>query len=130
MTDLDQKNASLPVYLVGAAADGAETTPVMSNTAGELLVSDVLHYGGVQGALSVGSTAVAARVGLVNHSGRKVLTVMPTSGNIFWGYTSAVTPLSGTVIYKKQQVTFSVSDVLTIWLIAVATCDVRITEGS
>ncbi len=119
-----------PVQIVGALSDGTATVPVNSTASGELRVAELLTQGGVQGAVVVGTTAVAARVGALNFQNRKTLTVTPTDGKIYWGYTNAVTVASGSVIYKNQQVTFSAADTLTIWLIASVACDVRITEGN
>lgn len=129
MGDIEQKNASLPVFVMGSDSTGTETYPVRATPNQDLGVTDLLVSGGVQAAMSVGTSAVAARVGVSNLSNRKSLTVLPTDGNIYWGYTNAVTTSSGTVIYRDQQVTFAASDAVTIWLIAAASRNVRITEG-
>jgi len=129
MGDIEQKSAGMPVFVVGATNDGTETTPVNSTVNGDLRVADLLVQGGTQGALVVGTSAVAARVGVANFANRKALTVTPTDGDIYWGYTNGVTTASGTIIYKNQQITFSVSDAVTIWLIASTNRNVRVTEG-
>lgn len=129
MADLDQKDASMPVYLVGAEADGTETTPVKSTATGDLRVTDSLSLGGVQGAITVGVSAVSAKVGVSNYSGRKMLTVMPTDGSVFWGYTDTVTTSTGTEIFRNQMATFKVEDTVSVWLVAAANRNVRVTEG-
>jgi hypothetical protein len=130
MTDLDQKQSALPVYVMGADNNGIETYPVASTPNGDHRTADLLVSGGVQGAVSVSTTAVAAKVGGSNLSNRKTLTVMPTDGSVYWGFTNAVTTSSGTEIFKNQMATFSVSDAVTVWLIASSSRNVRITEGA
>jgi hypothetical protein len=130
MGDIIQKYAADPAYIVGADTDGVETTPVRATPSGDLGTADVLVSGGTQGAITVGATAVAARVGGANYTNRKSLTVMPTDGSVFWGLTNAVTTSTGTEIFRNQFATFAVSDAVTIWLIAATNRNVRVTEGA
>lgn len=130
MTDLSPIQAAQAIIVIGSQPDGSETTPVRSTVGGDLGTADVLVSGGAQTVLTVGVSAVAARVGAANLANRKALTVMPTDGSVFWGYSNAVTAATGTEIFKNQQVTFAVSGAVTIWLIAAATRNVRITEGA
>jgi hypothetical protein len=130
MGDIDQKNACMPVFVTGADLTGTETTPVNSTVSGDLQVADLLTVGGANGAIVVSTSAVAACVGVSNLTGRKSLTVLPTDGNIYWGYSNAVTTSNGTIVYKNQMASFQVSSNVTIWLIAAASRNVRVTEGS
>lgn len=130
MTNLPFIQRSEPVIIVGAQADGTETSAIRATTNRDLAVSDTLSVGGGQNAKTVNGTPSLAAVGASNLSGRKVLTVMPTDGSVFWGYTNAVTTLTGTEIFKNQMVTFNVESTCSIWLTAAATRAVRITEGA
>jgi hypothetical protein len=130
MTDLGQNQSAMAVYLMGAEPDGTETFPAKTTGNQDLCVTDILDVGGVQGAITVGVAAVAAQVGVSPYTNRKNLTVMPTNGSIFWGYSSAVTTSTGTEIFKNQLATFQVSENVTIWLIAAANRNVRVTEGA
>jgi len=126
--DLSQNQSAMSVYIMGTDINGVETFPAKTTPNQDLSTADLLVQGGTQGALVVGTSAVAARVGVANFANRKALTVTP-DGDIYWGYTNGVTTASGTIIYKNQQITFSVSDAVTIWLIASTNRNVRVTEG-
>ena len=93
---------------------------------------DVINGGGVQGAITVGTSAVVARVGGSNLTNRISLTVFNNStATIYWGYTNAVTTSTGTAIAKGQMFFFSVGSATDIYLIGgVAGLNVRITEGA
>lgn len=96
-------------------------------------VADILNAGtGVQGALTVGTSAVEVKVGGSRLEGRKSVTVQNESNSIiYWGYTSGVTTASGTPIQKKQFMSWAVGDNQTIYLIAgSAGNNTRITEGA
>jgi hypothetical protein len=94
--------------------------------------ADVLNKSGTQGAVSVGTSAVAARVGASNLANRKVLTVYNnSSGIVYWGYTNAVIVATGTPILKNQMSTWTVGQDVTVYLIAgSAGNDCRVTEAS
>lgn len=130
MGDLTQKQAASPVFIVGSDSVGSETVPVNSTAQGELLASEALSVGGVYGFLSVSTSAVEAKVGASALTDRKILTVMPTDGSIFWGYSNAVTALTGTEIFRNQLATFAVRTGVAIWLIAAGSRNVRVTEGA
>lgn len=95
--------------------------------------ADVLNDGtGIQGAIAVTNTAIEAKVGASPLPNRKSVTVY-NNGNqtIYWGYTNAVTTLTGTPIAKKQSVEFAVGDGQSVWLIASSgSQNVRITEAA
>lgn len=95
------------------------------------VVVDILNVEGTQGALTVGTSAVAVRVGGSNLTSRKLLTLFNNSSStIYWGYTNAVTTATGTPIFKSQFIEWEVGDGITIYVIAGSTGnDVRITEA-
>lgn len=94
-------------------------------------VADVLNNNGVQGTLTVGTTAVEVRVGTSRLENRKSVTLYNSSNNtIYWGYTSGVTVSNGTPIARNQYVEWSIGDQLPIFVIAATTGNVvRITEA-
>lgn len=95
-------------------------------------VADVINNAGVQGALSVSTTAIEVRVGASRLVNRKLVTVFNDgSATVYWGYTNAVTAVNGTPIFKNQIHSWDAGDSISIWLIAASgshTC--RITEAS
>jgi hypothetical protein len=92
---------------------------------------DVVGSGGSQGTLTVGTTAVAARVGGSNLTGRVLLSVYADTRTVYWGYTNAVTTSTGLPIWKGTERDFPVGPNTTIYLITdVAAQTVRVAEGA
>lgn len=110
--------------------EGGTDGTLIGNTLDQLHVTDRANDNGVYGAISVGTTATAARVGGSNLVNRKTLTVFNNgSQSVYWGYSNAVTINSGTPIFKNQTVTFDHGPNITVWLIAPSgTQDVRVGE--
>jgi hypothetical protein len=97
------------------------------------LSTDVINSNtGVQGVVTVGTSAVEAKVGGSKLTSRKYMTVYNKSSHtVYWGYTSGVTTTTGTAIFKDQVIGFSVGDTQTIYLISgFAGDDVVVTEGA
>lgn len=117
--------------ITGKRADGTFDTVKQTNS-NELQMADIVDGGGLQGAITVGTTAVAIRVGGSNLANRKRLTFINNgTQTLYWGYTNAVTTASGTPIMRNQPVSDSWGPNTTIWIIATSgTHDVRVTEGA
>lgn len=132
MADLDNLQASQSVKIAGADSSGNETSFVNATPNGDLQTVDVLNVSGVQGSLTVGTSAVEVKVGVNRFSNRKVVTLYNNSNEtIYWGFTNSVTISSGTPIEKKEFIVWNVGDDLSIWVIAgVANNNTRITEAS
>lgn len=129
MADLSETESSQTVKVVGSSSAGAESTYVAVSSTQDARVSDAIHTGGVQAALSVSTTAIELKVGGSRLTNRKLVTAL-SDGTIWWGYTNAVTTATGTPIYKDQYVIWAADDTTSIYLIASAgTKDVRITES-
>ena len=64
--------------------------------------SDRLDGPGVEGVISVGTTAVEVKVGGSPLDDRKVVTIQPEGNSVYWGYTSSVTTSTGTRVFKDQ----------------------------
>jgi len=132
MADLTDIEAASVTKIVGSTSSGVEQTPIKSSLNGDLGTSDVLDGAGVEGAITVGTSAVAARVGGSNLASRKALSVYNNSNSVlYWGYTNAVTTSTGTPIQKGQQVDWDIGPNATVYLIAGgAGNNVRVTESA
>lgn len=85
---------------------------------------------GVYKAISVTDTAQEVKVGASVLDERKVLTIEPTDGTVYYGYDNLVTATSGTRIRKGQLIHIEASWRLPVWVVADTgdTVDTRITE--
>lgn len=107
-----------------------EALPTALSGGGQLKAADVIDTSATHAALSVTTSASEAKVGATRLLNRKMLSITPTNGTIYWGATSGVTTASGTPIFKNQTASFAFTDNVAIWLIAGGTTDVRIVEAS
>lgn len=112
--------------------EGGTDNTNIGNVGDQLIVTDRANDSGVYGAISVGTTAVEAKVGGSPLADRKVLTVYNAGGqSIFWGHSNAVTASTGTELFKNQFISFEYGPNLSVWLVAASgTQDVRVTEAS
>ena len=80
--------------------------------------------------LSVGAvTPVEVKVEATVKPERKVVTIQPIDGIIYYGYDTNLTKNNGTKIFKGQWIQLEVGDMLPIFIIADSgTVDVRISE--
>lgn len=101
---------------------------------GDLRVNDGIRSGGVYSNLSLptANTAVEVKVGGSRLTNRKLVTVIPTDADMYWGYDSSVTTSNGTPIFKNQFVAFDMAnDATQIWLVcSTNTRNARITEAT
>lgn len=105
-------------------ATGAMPVSVVSGGGGGITA------GGVNGSISVGTTAVEVKVGASRLVGRKMVTFFPFDADMYWGYSSAVTTANGTPVFKSQLVSIDADDQAQIWLVAgTAAHTARITES-
>jgi len=129
-TDLPLDSSAQPVVVVGATNAGVTGTPVGSSANGDAFVRDSINTSSLNAAISIATTAAEAKVGASRLTNRKFLSITPTNGTIYWGSTNTVTTANGTPIFKNQCITMAFTDNVAVWLIGVATTDVRIVEGS
>lgn len=132
MADLNETQAAQAVKIIGSSSSGIENTPVTASSNGELQISDISNNGGVHGSLTVGTSAVEAKVGGSALANRKTLTIFNNSNaDIYFGYSNTVTTAIGTPIFKSQFAEFEVGPSTTVWLIAgTAGNNTRITENA
>jgi len=117
-------------HLLSITSTGSAKVVITSS--GIVRVSDIINNGGVNGAITVGTSAVEAKVSTSRLPNRKLLTIFHNgTKNLYFGYSNAVTPSNGTQLFKNTLVSFPVGDGTSVWLISdTAGQDVRITEGA
>ena len=138
MADTTTRKEAMRAPTYGKHNDYPDTIPegfygeVQIDKKGNLKTNNSFSGPGLEGALSVGLTAVEAKVGASVLAARRVLTVFNNSGHvIYWGRTSSVTVSTGTPIFNQQFLTFDAEDIAPIYLIsAIAGSDVRLTENT
>lgn len=96
----------------------------------EQLVADIINTSGQNRAQSVTTSAAEALGAASILANRKFISLTPTNGTIYWGFVVGVTTSTGSPIFKNQCVTIAASANVHIYVIAGATTDVRIAEGS
>jgi hypothetical protein len=97
---------------------------------GDLDVSDIVETAGQYRAQSVTTTAAEALGAGSILANRKSLTITPTNGTVYWGYSNAVTTTTGTPIFKNQCMAFAIGATLHVYVISAGTVDCRMTEGA
>jgi len=133
MADLNDLQSAGFSKIIGSNTTGVETNPAKVSANQDLGVSDVMDSSGVYGTLTVGTSAVQAKVGGSNLANRKLLTVDNTSNAvIYWGYDSSVTTTNyAGRIFKDQQASWAIGPNLNIYFIAgSAGNSVRVSEGA
>ena len=130
MADLALDNSALPVVLIGATNAGVTGTPVGSSANGDAFVRDSINTSSLNAAISIATTAAEAKAGASRLTNRKFISITPTNGTVYWGSANTVTIANGTPIFKNQCVTMAFTDNVAVWLIGIATTDVRIVEGA
>lgn len=118
-------NASLASIDAGVPAALGSTA-----STGSMPVVDVIATATQYRAQSVTTTAAEALGGATILVNRKLLSITPTNGVIYWGGSSSVTTSSGSPIFPNSTLFLSFTDNAHVWLIAPATTDVRILEAS
>lgn len=102
----------------------------LNSTNNQLQTRDVINVSSQYKALSVTTSATEAIGGSSRLTNRKVLSITPTNGTVYYGTSNSVTTATGTPIFKNQTVSFSFTDNVPVYIISAGTVDVRILEGS
>lgn len=83
----------------------------------------------VYGAINVTTSPAEVKVGASPLTERKVATVQPLDGDIYFGYDASVNSTTGTKIFQGQFFPFEAGEALPIYIVAASgTVNVRITE--
>jgi len=107
---------------------------VVASDQSTIPVNDGISSGGVYGALTMttAGTTYEAKVNASSLSGRSLLTILPTTSDIYFGFSNTVTTSTGTKIPKDQMLSIKINkqSTVAIWLVsASASVNVRITEA-
>lgn len=127
---VDGATAPFSTVQVGGKDSSGNIQTLETLSTGELFTRDVLNTAGQNRAQSVTTTAAEALGGSTILANRKMLTVRPTNGIIYWGFTTGVTTTTGTPIYTNEVFSISATDNLHIYVISAGTVDVRMSEAS
>lgn len=118
-------------------SDGSQKTQivdgsgnVIASTNNQLDARDVINVGSQYRAQSVTTTAAEALGAATILVNRKFISITPTNGTVYWGTNSSVTSTTGSPLLPLNTLFLSFTDNVHVWLIGIATTDVRILEGS
>lgn len=96
----------------------------------DVYTRDVINTSSQYRAQSV-TTSAAEAIGAASRlANRKLLTITPTNGTIYWGTSNAVTTATGQPLAANQTLTLAFTDNVPIYVIAASTVDARILEAS
>lgn len=99
---------------------------------GQLQVSDIINGGiGVEGAKTIGTTAVLVNVSGTNLVNREMVSLHNNSAvTFYWGHTSGVTITSGTPLYAGQFMSWAYGSSQNVYIIAgTVSNNARVTEA-
>lgn len=82
----------------------------------------------ISGAITVGTSAIEAKVGGSTFEDRKAIIIQPLGGDIYWSYDSGVTVNTGHKLYDGTLIYVQTGEQLPVYLIASSNTDVRISE--
>lgn len=84
----------------------------------ELKVCDTNNSGGLNGDITVGTSAVEGKVGSSRLVNRKYVIIEPLDTNIYMGFNSSVTTSNGIPLFKNQFIMIPIGDGTQLWFIA------------
>lgn len=102
----------------------------VTSISNQLQVRDTITVSGQYRAQSVTTSAAEALGAGTILANRKLLSITPTNGTVYWGFSNAVTTTTGTPIFKNQTFTIATTDNVHVYLISAGTVDCRIAEAS
>lgn len=83
----------------------------------------------LNGSLSVTTVAQELKVNASPLEDRKVVTIQPLDGDVYFGYDNSVTSSTGTLVYQGQYFPLEATEQLNVFIVSeTGTVDVRITE--
>lgn len=127
---VDGSTAPTETIQVGGKDSSGNLQSLNTDSSGDLYTKDLINVAGQYRAQSITTTAAEALGAATILVNRKVLTIMPTNGTVYFGFSNAVTSTTGTPIFKNQLIVFAISDNVHIFLISAGTVDCRVAEGS
>jgi hypothetical protein len=73
---------------------------------------------GSYGELTVGTSAIEAKVGASPLDKRTYISIRPKDSGVYWGLDSSVTPTTGTRIFKNELLILPFDSALSLYLVA------------
>lgn len=109
--------------------DGSGNAIASGNS--QLAVRETLTTGGIYGNIVVGtSAAVEVKVGASRLTNRRMVTLVPVTAEVYWGYDSSVTTASGSPVFVNQMMAYNIDAAGSIYVISTASgSSVRVTES-
>jgi len=125
-------NTAVPfgTQLVGGEDTTGKLQSLITLPSGELFVRDVINVSSQYQDISLSTTATEAKGAATRLVNRKVLVITPTNGTIYWATNTSVTTANGLPIFANQTLMLAFTDNVPVYIIAAATVDVRVLEGS
>jgi len=91
---------------------------------------EFLNTSATFGARSASAVITASVVAGTNQSGRRLLTILPFDGDVFYGFTSDVTTATGTPIFQQEKISLPYGSAITVFVVpSTGTVNLRITES-
>lgn len=137
MAPLNQTSAEDTLGAILIAGEGTPGTSIGgiltvqgSLTGSQVPTRDVLNISSQYRAQSVTTTAAQALGAATILVNRKMISITPINGIIYWGTNASVTTVNGSPLFPNNTLFLSCTDNSQVWIIAVTTTDVRIAEFS
>lgn len=114
MADIGDIEAAQSIKVIGAEADGTETTPVGSTLNGDGLAADILNNGGLDVELSISAgVAQEVKIGASRMANRKMVVMYAKEINLIWGFSSTTQSFE---IRRRQWVWIPLGEDTEIWV--------------
>lgn len=127
-TTLNAIDAGIPTAL-GQTTSSASMPVVLASDQSSFPIADTLVTAGQYRAQSVTTSAAEALGGGTILAARKLLTILPTNGTVYYGFSNAVTTTTGTPIFKNSFFAIAASASTHIYVISAGTVDCRMGEA-
>lgn len=127
---VDGSSAPTETIQVGGKDPSGNLQTLNTDISGDLYTKDLINITSQYRAQSVTTSAAEAIGGATRLVNRKVISITPTNGTLYWGTSSSVTTVTGTPLFAFQTLVLAFTDNVPVYVIAAATIDCRIMEGS
>lgn len=127
---VDGSVAPVNTLQIGGKDQNGNLQTILTDPSGQVAVRDLINVASQQQSLTVSTTAVQALGGATILAQRKLLTITPTSGTIYWSVNSGVTTSTGFPLFANQTLFLSFSSGVPVYLISTAANSVIVMEAS
>jgi len=112
MTDLTELQASETVKVAGTDANGKETNYIGASKNNEVFIRDTHDNGGLDKVITLTTTPVEGKVGVVRKLERKYVIIEALSKNIVWGFSNTSQSFD---LFKSQLIMVPIGENTQIW---------------